>query len=37
MEDPWESAYEFAVEVARLAGEVGAAGAEGARLVHAYI
>lgn len=23
MEDPWQKAYDFAVEVARIAGEVG--------------
>lgn len=23
MEDPWQKAYEYAVEVARIAGEVG--------------
>lgn len=37
MADPWQSAYDYAVEVARIAGEVGGVSFQGRKWVHVYI
>lgn len=37
MADLWQSAYDYAVEVARIAGEVGKVRFQGRKWVHVYI